>query len=232
MGLFDFLKRKPRAPEKQTSATSVWSRNNAGSSISYVDKERIMVERVTIEDMKKFATLPYMWNNKIQKFNIPGAHPFAYMELVGDNINVAKSELEKINILLADACQLSKLIPKQLSIPVNQIIFTRQENQGHTRLMCTPHTFTGKISKYPASLSFMTDISSNSNSSHGELLYLQNGSVGKANIYLWRRGCGYFLYYKTDNNALTLSKIDYFGKSNNTGKPTTIYKIPTSKSVK
>lgn len=232
MGLFDFLKRKPPAPEKQTSVTSARSSsNNSDSSISYVDKERIMVERVTIEDMKQFAALPYMWNSKIQKFNRPGAHPFAYMELAGENINVAKSELEKINILLADACQLSKLIPKQLSIPVNQIIFTRQENQGHTRLMCTPHTFTGKISKYPASLSFMTDISSNSNSSHGELFYSQNGSVGKANIYLWRRGCGYFFYYKTDNNALTLSKIDYFGKSNNTGKPTTIYKIPTSKPV-
>ena len=51
--------------------------------LSYAEKERIMVMRVTIEDMQKFTALPYIWNSRITKYIDPSAHPFAYINLFG-----------------------------------------------------------------------------------------------------------------------------------------------------
>lgn len=243
MGLFDFWKKKPPQTSEQIVLDKIaepgkktadfqppktrTARSKGSQELSRADKERQMVERISLEDMTRFSAIPYLWDSSIQKNIQPGGHPFAYMELSEHNINAAKFELQKVNVFLSDANKCSKIIPKHIVIPVDQLVFTAQKGRGHTLLKCTPYTLTGKAAQYPVSLVFMTDLSSNKNSSHGELHYLQNGDIGKASIYLWRNGCGYFFYFKTICGALTLSKIDHIGKSEIATR--TIYEIPRSK---
>lgn len=106
--------------------------------LTYVEKELITVQRVSIKDMQQLTSLPYQWNSSIKKMTDPHAHPFAYMDLCGANINIAKSELSKINVLLANAHYLSSVLPKNLQIPVDDIVFKPSKYYGYTRLMCTP----------------------------------------------------------------------------------------------
>lgn len=219
MGLFDFFKKKK--PLIPTSTAPVDSAPNP------VENEYSQVERITIDDMKQFSASPYQWDKGIEKFAKAGGHPFAYMDLSDHNIIIVGSEIQKINKMLSELQQYSRIVPSNLSIPTNQLIFTASKDRGHTRLICTPFTKTGKNAKYPFYLFFMTDISNNANSSHGELHYLPNGNIGKATIYLWRKGKGYFIHYKSVKGILTLSKIDHIGQDDLT--PRTIYKLESQK---
>ena len=219
MGLFDFFINKKPLPAKSAPVESAPS--------PAVNKEHELGERITIDDMRQFTASPYRWDRDIQKFTAAGGHPFAYMNLSAHNANVVASEIQMVNQMLAELRQVSRLIPANLSIPTSQLIFTESQDMGHTRLICNPFTPTGKNAKYPFYLFFMTDLSDNKNSSHGELHYLPNGSIGKATIYLWRNKKGYFVFYKTVQGILTLSKIDYVGLSDLT--PRTIYKLDSKK---
>lgn len=198
MGFFDFLKKK-------TDAAVVRPKEQV---VSFADKERIAVERITVEDMRKFTALPYAWSTPVKKFIQPHSHPFAYIDLVGQNLSIAKQELEGMNTHLSAAIKLSTRIPKNMQIPVNKIVFTPQKYHGYTRLMCTPYTASGEPSLYPASLSFMTDMSNDSTSTHGDLFYGPDGKIHKAQIYCWRKNNGYFFYYVTLDGVLTLEKIE------------------------
>lgn len=223
MGLFDFFtSKKPLVSAKSVPVES--------ASSPLVNIEHKLVEEITIDDMKQFTASPYFWDRDIQKFTKAGGHPFAYMNLSALNIKAAASEIQRVNQMLAELRQYSRLIPVNLSIPTNQLIFTESHDRGHTRIICTPFTPTGKKAKYPFYLFFMTDLSDNKYSSHGELHYLPNGNIGKATIYLWRNKKGYYIYYKTVQDTLTLSKIDHIGPSDLT--PRTIYRLDTKSSPK
>lgn len=205
MGLFDFFKKKDSPAPVVANATPTKSPTPKGPS--FVEKERIMVERVTTQDMLQFTNLPYQWTGEVRKFIQPNTHPFAYMDLTGKNVTIAKTELAKMNEQITADSALSRTIPKGCSIPIEKIVFKPSKDYGYTRLMCTPFTFTGQISKYPASLSFMTNLQAD-NTVHGDLFYGQDGYVKKAEIYFWRKSKGCFFYYDTADNRFALSRVE------------------------
>lgn len=202
MGLFDFLKKKATQP--------IVSPSNI-QKLTHADKERIMVSRITTEDMRRINAIPYIWNTDVKKFVAPQSHPFAYIDLIGPNIDIAKQELEKMNSIIASCATLSAAISKRISIPVNKIVFTPQKHYGHTRLMCTPYTVDGTPAQYPVSLSFMTDLSNDTISTHGDLFYGRDGTVQRAEVFCWRSNGSHFYYFSSVDGCLVLERFERDG---------------------
>lgn len=175
------------------------------------EKELLLVQKTTISDMEELTSMPFVWNTDVQKFIAPNAHPFAYIDIIGENIQIAKAELEKINSQIAHDSKIYPNIPRNARIPVKDIVFKKSEMYGYTRIMCTPKTLSGKIAKYPIKLFFATDLSKTAtggNTTHGELVYNKDGEVVSATIYCWRRSGGFFFYYKAVDGVLTLQKTE------------------------
>lgn len=212
MGLLDFFRKK-------TLPEAVGRRG-----LSYADKELIIVRRIRMSDMLKFTSFPYVWNSPIKKSINPHSHPFAYMNLHGQNIGIAKTELQKLSDIISDSHELSHAIPAWLYIPVDEIIFDPSVKRGYSKIKCSPYTIAGELSEYPASIYFTTDLNFIASTTHGELFYNQDGGFGKAQVYFWRNGTGYFFYFDTVDNVFTLSKVETTYVSDSYVPPTVIYK--------
>lgn len=171
------------------------------------EKERAIVEMTKDSHMQMLTGFPFIWNQKIKKNLEPRTHAYCYMNISGGNINAVKNEIDFINKIIKND---SKTHPKlrNLQIPFEDLVFNESKLQGHTYFICWPITITGKISKYPLTLFFTTKLHAGSNTTHGELIYGQNGKIEKANIYFWRNGKNCFVYYKVDNDVLTISRIE------------------------
>lgn len=215
MGLFDFFKKKPQPLPAPVPV----------NPLSWYEKEEIIVRRTAQEGMDRFTQFPFQWNSKVLAFTSPNGHPFAYMDIVGTNLANARAELEFMNTHLTVATDLCKQIPKNLRIPVNEIIFKPNTGRGYTRIICTPYTIDQKESNTPITLSFMTDLEASS-TTHGELIYGKSGHVVKANIYFWRKKNGYFFYYDTVDDSFVLSKIDKTITTDGYSPNVTVYKAP------
>lgn len=208
MAIFDFLKKIfapqhiPPIPVEPHSAT-----NPPSKKLSYAEKELIAVQRTTFQDLQRLDNLPFIWNCRLEKYIRSNSHPFAYMDIVGPNIPIAISELEKMNAHISQDKLLCKRVPQSIQIPVSDIVFKRSDIKGYSRLICSPVSYLGEPTKIPVTLLFMTDLDRNE-TTHGDLCYGQDGRIQKANIYFWRRGNGYFFYYETVANSLILSKIE------------------------
>lgn len=208
-------------PKQKQSSSLNSSISTKPKTLSYADKERITVQRVTIQDMQQFSSMPYLWNSDIKKNTQPGSHAFAYMDLVGSNVFTAKEAISAMSNKIRSDSSLSKSIPKGLSIPIDDLVFKPSKYYGHTRLMCTPFSYSGEISKHIASLSFMTDLSNESTSTHGELFYSPNGNITKAIVCFWRRKNGTIFYYDDVDGILTLSRVEIPTLG---GSPAVVYK--------
>ena len=180
---------------------------NSAPKMTTSEKERAIVEMTKDSHMQMLTDFPFTWNQKIKKNLEPRTHAYCYMNISGDNINSVKKEIDFINkIIKNDSRTHTKL--RKLQIPFESLVFKESNEQGHTKFICWPITITGKISKYPLTLFFTTKLHAESNTTHGELIYGQNGKIEKANIYFWRNGKNCFVYYKVDNDVLTLSRIE------------------------
>jgi hypothetical protein len=214
--MFDFLKRlfnvKFASAPLITAPSSVKSKSST-HKLSYNEKELLAVKRTTQQDVLQLTGFPYSWNSPIQKSIEPHGHPFVYMDIVGSNLSVAKIEIEKMNGYIERDKALCKQIPKNLRIPVSEIIFSRSADRGYTRLICNPITHDGKPTKLPLSLFFMTDPRNSNN--HGYIHYDSTGKVQKAELFF---GCGsYTLYYDTIDSEFILARVEDVSR-------TTIYK--------
>ena len=215
MGLFSLFKKTPAPPSPVPTSAAAPS---APQKLSFAEKERLAVQRATLQDLHSLVGFPYLWNGKLEKYFSPNAHPFAYMDLIGPNIVAAQRELAAFNQHIEHAKKLCPAVPKSLQIPINDIYFRRSSVKGYTRLICSPVTHTGDPSEFPVSLSFMTDLDKESNTTHGDLFYDRIGKVAKANVYFWRPKIGgLFFHFQTIDGSLTLSRIE-------TSDRTTIYK--------
>lgn len=215
MGLFGFFKKKPQPLPAPVPV----------NPLSLHEKEEIIVRRTAQEGMGRFTQFPFQWNNRVLAYTSPNGHPFAYMNITGANVSIAKSELEYMNTQLMDAADLCRQIPKNLRIPVSEIVLKPTTERGYTRLMCTPYTIDQKESGTPLSLSFMTDPEASS-TTHGELIYGKHGRIVKANVYFWRKKNGYFFYFDTVDDSFVLSKIDKTVTADGYSPNITIYKAP------
>ena len=178
------------------------------SCLSPIEKERITTLRVRTEDMAQFVEMPYSLNHQVKYFDEVNGHPFAYMDLDDHNKSVAKKELAMVADLVASAHSISKHIPRGFEVPVNDVVYTPSKLYGYTRLLCTPHTFTGRVSKYPLSLLFTTDPSKKARQTHGQLFYGKGGKIEKAEIFCWRGKIGCFFYLASTSGILAITKVE------------------------
>lgn len=205
----DKMKPKEKKPAKKKSATRkapAKKKEPQKEKISYAEKELAVVQRVNLDDMKSL-NMPFVCNTEIKKFTKSGGHPFAYMDIVGENLIITKKEIEKMNKIISQSLKEYPQVPKRLKIDFGKLVF-RSERYGYTRIMCTPKTYEGRASKYPFSLSLATDLSNFDVSTHGEMVYGLSGEVEKAKICFWKNYKHAFLTYKTIDGILTLSEID------------------------
>lgn len=222
MGIFDIFKQK----------LDTNSRNNpAPQKLSFVEKERILVERVTTADMMQFPMIPYQLNGPVHKFIKEGGHPFAYINLNDANQAVAKTSLAQINDYIVQAREYIPLLTNNIFIQINKIVFNEYSPySGYTRLLCTPYTFTGKLSKFPLCLSFMTRLDSESYTAHGELYYGKDGNVLKADVNIWinpgrRNAVGWFFTFKTIGRTFVLHKVRSTLRPDKNGLPGPVFQL-------
>lgn len=200
--------------------------------LSANDKKRIMVQRVTTKDMLQFPEIPYQLNCPIHKHLAKNSHPFAYMDLNHINQEIAKRELQRLDEYIIQARSYVPLLTAEYHIDVKKImLYNYSKDYGYTRLMCAPHTFTGKISKYPLSLFFMSRGDIRTYSVNGELFYCADGSWGNATVNIWnapadysRPGTGWLFTFKMLDGRFTLKEAKTNLRPDKYGRATTVYK--------
>lgn len=99
-------------------------------------------------------------------------------------------------------------------ITPSDIVFTDKEDDISkcTHIIYTPYTKTGKKSKYPICCHFYIDDKVKSNDDFernlfGKIYILQNNTIGKAKINIWRDYNLLTIDIKKDKNSLIISKI-------------------------
>lgn len=200
------VKKEPLKAPQLNAARANKTKPDAKEKVSYIDKELAIVKSITTEDMRSLKNMPFVCNTEVKKFIQQGSHPFAYMDIVGENITIVKQEIDKINQIIKLDLKNYPQLPKILKIDTNKLVFA-SKYYGYTRIICTPKTYTGRASKYPYKLFFATDLSK-SNNTCGELLYGKDGKVEKASINIWKDDNPVLLAYETINGHLTLSSIE------------------------
>lgn len=179
---------------------------------------------ITTSDMEQFTMMPYQLNCKV--FNKPSENPSSYINLNARNRNIAVEQLRIIDEYIRQSPQLSRLVPSGIHIPIEQMIYSRIGSYSeYTRLICTPYTKTGKISKFPLYLYFTTDPSQTDNETHGKLYYGKDGNILKANVSIWMHNQGYFYSFKTVGRTFFLSEIKSTVKRDKNDLPAVIYEF-------
>lgn len=220
MSLLDCLKNlfsKPQTPAQPSQSVS------STKKLSYAEKELLAVRRTTLADVQQLSGFPFKWNHRLEKSIQPHGHPFAYMDIVGENISITLSELEKMNLQIEHSKTLCKEIPTSLRIPTSDIVFTKSAIDGYSRLILSPITHDGEPAKIPVCLTFTTD-PARKDTTHGDIHYSAAGTVEKAELYFWRRNAGYHFYFDAIDSALVLSRIEKTVTSAGGGNSTVIYK--------
>ena len=191
------IPQKPKSPQKKRSAKK--------EKIDWREKELITVQNITTDDMKEL-NMPFVCNTEVKKYIHEGNHPFAYMEILGENVCVVKAEIKKMNAIIKECIKDYPSIPQNLSIPASSLVF-QSPNYGYTRIMCTPKTYEGNQSKYPYTLYFCTDLSKRGNTTHGELTYGQDGKVQKATVVFWINNNQFGFNFKMIDGKLTFTDM-------------------------
>lgn len=194
---------KPK-PKKQTQPPTRKKRTPK-EKIDWREKELITVQNITTGDMQELD-MPFVCNTDVKKYIHEGNHPFAYMEIFGENVGIVESEIKKMNAIIKEGIRYYPSIPQNLSIPASSLVF-QSFNYGYTRIMCTPKTYEGNKSKYPYTLYFCTDLSKRGNTTHGELTYGQDGKVQKATAVFWRNNNQFVLNFKMVDEKLTFTDM-------------------------
>lgn len=197
------------------------------------DKERICVQRMQASDMLQFTGMPYNLNCKLKKFDRPGAHAYAFMDLTLHNIGVAKAELKRLNTVIADAKRYVPDIPKWANINIGKIAFRQwSSNYGYTRLVCKPYTYTGEREMFPLELQYMSKNTELGYHVTGEIKYRQNGQIANATVNCWQRrswkqsadGWLYRIYDGDENQSLAIYEILSTIRRDVHGQPMPVFK--------
>ena len=226
MGVFDFLEGQRAAPASTSE-----------KKLSKAEQEQKVVDRATIEGMEQFSMLPFAFVGRKLNKDYHG-HPQASIDLDRQNISAAKIELEKLNEFIARSHNLSELIPEEIKISIDDIVYKPYKKEhGYSKLICTPYTATGKLSKYPLTFFFMTRLDGEptyrkkgtalipipSNKSSGKIVYAKDGQAATAKVSIWIDGVGFFYEFKTIGRTFLISKIKSTIKTDEKGLPSVIF---------
>ncbi len=177
--------------------------------------KQVHTKKIKTDDMVQFTEIKYNLN-----CDIHNEHN-AYIILDEHNQNIAKKDFAFINKIIQENMNLSYEIKHDLQIPIEEITFY-EPDRAYSKLVCTPYTPTGKISKYPIYLVFKTNVSMEMeffedgtffriapyDSTHGCLYYTKNGNIGKADVIFWRKDVSYIYHFKSDKERLYINKIE------------------------
>ena len=155
------------------------------------DVRRKQCDRFTIEDMHQFPDIPFGWHWVMELNHTEGE---AWFMLNMNNQQIAEDYISVLNNHIIDAHDYIKGI-NHLSIDLTQIDYLypipmQMNSKANTRVVCTPYTPTGKISKYPASLHFATSVNQKGwngtvtqfHPVMGRINLLKDGNIGSADV--------------------------------------------------
>lgn len=178
--------------------------------------QQTKINAITVDDMKQF--------------NFP---QFEIGELVHDNnmtvmlININSqnqihvlSDIDALNHYISEARILTNLFPDVLlssknldfthtTYQIDGIAFTKYS----TFFECNPYTKTGKLSKYPLILHYSSKSTKDSVTKEmfcGQLFYMQDGSIGKATIFITINEIKYRIDLKLVGSTLAIKKIEKY----------------------
>lgn len=207
MSLGSFINSLFSSKSKNMSPNTEITSIGADKKLTYSEKERIAVQRTSLQDVQSLEGFPFDWNTRLQKSLAPQGHPFAFMDITGKNVSVALSEIARVNDFIQQSKSLCRKVPQSLSIPINKIVMTPSPIYGYTRIICSPVSYLGEPTEIPVKLLFMTDLSKD-DSTHGEICYGREGIIQTATIYFCRRNYNYSFYLKNVSGELELHKIE------------------------
>lgn len=249
MGIFDFFKKQTlitntKTKEHVVQKETVEKKGPPGDKVightdykepiyveiepklSYIDKERIMVDRIIGREMEQFDMMPFQLNCPVKKNIKEGTHPFAYIDLNDVNQMVAKQEIEKINEYIIQAKDYIPRLTSDVKIDISKIVFQQfSKDYGYSRIICTPYTFKGKISKYPMSLLFMSRADISGYFETGELFYGKDGNIGKANVSILTKKLHWIFEFKTVGRTLFLFRAKTNLVQDENGLPSVVYEF-------
>lgn len=204
----------PRSTEKETQKPV------PQTGKSNENTEQMMVKRITTRDMLQFTMIPYDFNCPVKHFIRPGGHPFAYIDLNHANQLMAKEELLKINEQILYAYEYIPEIVYKVCLHVGRVAFNEYSpNYGYTRLICTPYTPSGKVSKSPVCLDFVTRLDKKDYQANGSLHYGLDGQVLKADVHIRKNMHqkdyeGWSFYFKTFGRTFILHEVKHTSAKN------------------
>lgn len=223
MGVFDFFKTKAETPLKV-------------ECVNLETTVKTITPQIAPGDMEQFLLLPFSFAGCkfIGKSDEPQT---AYVDLDQKNQVAAWDEIEKINLFIEQSRNYSALIPKNIRIPNEEIVYSQyNESYGYSRLICSPYTLKGNKSKYPLKFIFMTKSKEATyiqkrnkvtvipaDSTNGEIVYAQDGQPAKAKVNFWRDGVGFFYEFKTIGRTFLINRIKSTAKRDITDMPVVIY---------
>ena len=255
MRILDFFKRKKSVAEPQDSSTSFLDNPielqtsfdlptgprlppNIPKDIPFIEKERILVEYITVADMLQFSDLPYDLSSTMHKEIREGAHPFAYFDIEPKNQVIAKEHLNQLNNKIASYRRSIPSLSYDFSINTEKIVFqpykTEYGSLRYSQLICEPYTTDGTVSLCPLSLSFTTRQDVYEYETHGTVSFNQHGNIQKAEINIWRnptlaqgKATGWFFTFRTFDSGLELYEAKTNLKRDIYGQALAVYKHPS-----
>lgn len=144
--------------------------------------------------------------------------------LVGNMRERVKQDLNSINKFIREAQDMRIPVKPFFNIDIDKVIFDLPNDEwgshSYTHFIKAGLTKTGKMPKYPYHLFFRTIeyawiesdgiVSSKKfDTIHGNLYYLENQTIGKAWLVMWKQHNAYKMELKLIDNILSLGKIEY-----------------------
>ncbi len=256
MGLFDFLKSKLPVPSQFPPRLPVQSTPQPLSAFDRELAERDAEEtkeaasrnpepeprKITNKDMQQFEMLPFTFSEPIKYHT--GTRQQYTVDLSPDDEFTVIRELSKLDNFIRYSPQYCPIIPADINLMIDCLVFEKPDKDSffpYTHLICSPYTATGKISKHPVAISFVTPYSSfiewstgpngpvgitrTNDQASGTVWYSRDGEISKAKVSIWKNYEGYFYEFKTVGKTFYLHKIRSTVKRDAHDLPDVIYKM-------
>lgn len=144
------------------------------------------------------------------------------IDIPDSDMIIIQKEFDIINTLTSKAVKIARL-----TMPLKVDFSSLRFGTDYTYYEHTPHTKTGRASKYPLTLHYAYNCSDNQPippiDYFGDLRYLKNGNIGAARLIFWNNNNGYMINIGTVKDTLVVKKVE---KSNDSGWET-MYKLET-----